>query len=261
MSSVQPFIQIDNVDYGQAQSQFERIIAWGQQTESPLGFFASFFRHLSREIQAESDWGRFENKEEIKALNLALSNAYFQVFFHYVKKEPMAGVWQQTFSAASEGRFTVFQHILMGTTALLRYEMPLAVCRLFKGQNIAFFQEDFQAFQLLAVDKVYQLQQSLAKRSTAFRMVNVLGNTEGEILKGLSGQTELMSIWLTTSQLSDADLDQYANLTRQADEQAMSLISSLYQSSGKLGRKLFSRVSRWENQSVSSLIKEVDKEN
>lgn len=90
--------------------------------------FLSCYSRMTRNMLASLDKGIFHDPHWVECLLERFADYYF-VAVKAFETDPQAAptVWQQTFSAASDPRTKVVQHLMLGVNAHINYDLVLAL--------------------------------------------------------------------------------------------------------------------------------------
>jgi hypothetical protein len=255
LSIMQPQIQVNNRTHEEVLAQIEVIVNWASRVGSPIGYYAIWFGQLLGQIEAERNWHRFEDSEAIQNLSLLLANRYFDALNLYMESESDAPLcWQAAFVATHQSELTVFQHVVLGTNALVQYDLPVALATFFTNPSQHSVSQDLPTMLTLIEENLEKTQGRFAKQSRVFRMMDAFGRSHNHWLelmniRGLSQPTLAMA-----EQLSAMRGAGYQGMMAAIDEGATNASREIMVAAQRVLRRWFSQVSRWENQPVAEIM-------
>ncbi len=257
MSGIQSFIQSDQNSLPAILEQIDRVISWSVQQNHAVGYFAVLYYQMLRSVDAESEWGRFGNKEIVRELNLKLANQYLKTLYAYFQDDVLPGCWQLSLTSAGNEQVSLFQHLVINLHSHLEYDLPVNASQIIDAGQVESFKEDYFTYILLYVEQLSRVQAELGKRSKAFRMMSAFGSAHDQWIADLSRPDVHRSGFETLLQLTRADDATRVDLIDQIDVATTNNIESVVSGAFKPRRRLVSRVSRWESQSAGKMILEL----
>lgn len=255
LSIMQPQVQVNNHSVAEVQAQIEVIVTWARRVGSPMGYFAIWLGRLIEQIDTERNWQRFEQPELIDTINLLLANRYFDALNLYLEADGEAPLcWQAAFTATQQSEFTVFQHLVMGTNAVVQYDLPLALSTTLDKFPAEQTQSDLSVILSLIEDNLRKTQSRFAQQSRIFRMMDAFGRSHNHWfdLLDLAGHTE--PTWEFAQGLSTLRGQEFRQQAAKVDQLAMVASREIMASAHRVLRRWFAQVSRWENQPVPEII-------
>jgi hypothetical protein len=259
MSGIQSFIQVQHESLPAIQEQYDRIVSWAYQQEHALGYFAVLYQHSMRQVQADIEWGKFQQKDLMRQLTILLANRYFEVLSAFFQQKVLPSAWQLTITATTNQQVSVFQHLVIGLMSHLQYDLPRCAGELLTAETLEDFEEDYFTYILMQVELIERVQSNLMRRSKAFRVLNALNNSHDQWLAALSNTEAYRKSWQDVAQLIRTDKETRVELIDRIDSQATAQVEDVVALAFRPQRRLFNRMSRWENQPVSRLIDELKK--
>lgn len=255
LSLIQPQVQANNHSAAEVLEQVEIIVNWSCRVGSPMGYYAQWLGRLIEHIDAERSWDRFAYPDAIHQLNLRLANRYFDALNLFHEGEGEAPLcWQAAFMATHQTELTVFQHLVMGTNALVQHDLPLALSTLLVGQPDTYLRQDLVTLLDLIETNLRHTQQRFAQQSRVFRMMDAFGRSHNhwfEIMD-LPGRPE--PTYQMAQQLAAQRGKPYQDMAQVVDQGATEASRVIIASAHRVLRRWFAQVSRWENQPVADIM-------
>ena len=128
--------------------------------------FLIAYRHITQEVLHALPSGLFEDREWVASFTLAFANRYREALVAWEDGERSAvpAEWQTAFAHATDERCTVLQHLLLGMTAHILYDLPMAVASTVGGRDSAGCLRDFLRVLALLHRTVDPMQNDLSER-------------------------------------------------------------------------------------------------
>jgi len=255
LSIMQPQVQVNNHSVAEVQAQIEVVVSWARRVGSPMGYFAIWFGRLIEQIDSERNWRRFEQPELIDAVNLLLANRYFDALNLYLEADGEAPLcWQAAFLATQQTELTVFQHLVIGTNAVVQYDLPLVLSSLFDKFPSEEPPQDLSVILALIEDNLRKTQSRFAQQSKIFRMMDAFGRSHNHWFELLDLAEQTVPAWEGARELSTLRGQAFRRRAAQVDHRAVVASREIMASAHRVLRRWFAQVSRWENQPVPEII-------
>ncbi len=252
---MQPQVQVNNHSVAEVQAQIKVIVAWARRVGSPMGYFAIWLGRLIEQIDHERNWQRFEQPELVDTINLLLANRYFDALNLYLEADGEAPLsWQAAFMATQQSELTVFQHLVMGTNAMVQYDLPLALSTILEKFPAQQTQSDLTIILSFIEENLRQTQSRFAQQSRVFRMMDAFGRSHNHWFELLNLAEQTEPTWELAQGLATLRGQAFRQQATKVDQLAVVAARDIIASAHRVLRRWFAQVSRWENQPVPEII-------
>ena len=123
----------------QLQDIIDQSIAQG----SRLGYFAALYQRMTLAVRDGIRSGVFQDAARMETLDVAFANRYLQTRTQYFAGELQGQSWLQSYGAATSDRYTILQHLLIGSNPHIMIDLGVAAARTCPGTALAGLEQDF----------------------------------------------------------------------------------------------------------------------
>jgi len=165
-----PATTIDNVI-----RSLDGIIDWAWQQKSRAGYFAAFYRRVTRAVKDGIGSGHFQNGPRMERLDVVFANRYLQAFEQFRAAQPPTQSWQVAFAAASDWYPIVVQQLLVGMNAHINLDLGIAAATVAPGDQISGLQHDFNEINAVLAELVGTVEKEIGEVSPWIALLQTFG--------------------------------------------------------------------------------------
>lgn len=167
--------------------EFEEIIDWTIEAETPIGYFAVIYKQATVAIREAIKQKRFDNPERMLEFQLTFARRYFSAlnaYNDYGDFEMPTLVWSQSLYANAQDEPTIFQHLLTGLNAHMNLDLGIAAATVGRD-SMASLRKDFNTVNAVLGYQVESVLDAVSEVSPVIRTMRrcILG--EVEMFRGL----------------------------------------------------------------------------
>ena len=196
------FRTVDDVIRGL--SELEAIFA---TRHDKRGIFVSAYIPITREIARRIGANEFEDSEWVARYLLAFANLYREALAADVHRQfdLVPRPWRIAFDEAQHGQALVLQHLILGISAHINRDLPLALYEVTIDPDREMRQRDHTAVNDALWIATNQVQQRLAKLYSPFLgVLDLLGGPFDELFTNFSFDVARQAAWEAGVELTDA---------------------------------------------------------
>ncbi len=231
----------------------DQIIEQTIKENNYLGIFAYVYRRTTAGIQQAIRAGAFEDNPRMEVFDVHFANYYLKAFEQLQAGEATSRCWASAFEARNN-QLANIQHLLLGMNAHINLDLALTAAEVMRGKDIQHIKNDFNKVNDILASLVNELQNSLARISPLFFLVDWLGKDRDEALINFSMTKARDQSWRTACLLWAAE-----DKTRQfqidlADETVATIAKGIIHPPGRLLRWALRLVGRFEEKRVDQIV-------
>lgn len=163
-------------------AQLDDVIARCALARSKLGYFAMLYRNVTVRVQQGIVAGRFNDGARLERLDVVFARRYLDAFEQFWRGDAPTASWLVAFRAASDWRFIILQHLLLGINAHINLDLAIAAAETAPGKELPMLKPDFDDITSLLIEMFDDVQQRVERVSPWFRVLDrISGNTEKEL--------------------------------------------------------------------------------
>lgn len=120
-------------------SQLSRIIAESRQTGDRCGYFAALYYKVTAKVKEGIEKGQFEDGARMERLDVLFANRYLDALASWKSGGEPSASWKIAFEACGSRSVLVLQHLLLGISAHINFDLGIAAVETMKGigQDVA----------------------------------------------------------------------------------------------------------------------------
>jgi len=164
-------------------------------------YFTCLYRAVTERVRQDVERGRFEDGPRLARLDVVFANRYLAALHAYQRGESLTRSWRKAFEAASSGRLTILQHMLLGVNAHINLDLGIAAAEIAPGSSLPGLKKDFDEITVLLGEMLDEVQDRLAGVSPWLGLLDMVGGrTDEEICTFcIGGARELAWRWAERS--------------------------------------------------------------
>lgn len=147
-------------------AEFNRIIAWSQETHSRMGYFAALYKNITILVKRAADSGFFENKAQLEKLTVLFALRYFDALHLYRQQElPVSSPWYLVFKANDSQRLTIVQHLILSVNVHINYDLPIVCAQLAPEEKIIHLCNDYFGLNSILTEAIQEVEKGVFQLS------------------------------------------------------------------------------------------------
>ena len=122
--------------------ELDKIIETSIDQGDYLAIFGYVYRRTTAQIKAEILAKSFEDNERMEKLDVIFANRYLDAYHRFMNQQTLSKSWLVSFEARYE-KLTILQHLLLGMSAHINFDLGIAAAQTAHNQNIKALKNDF----------------------------------------------------------------------------------------------------------------------
>jgi hypothetical protein len=194
------------------------IIQWGEQNQSPLGYFPSLYYRMTKAVRDAINQGVFENGARMERLDVLFARRYFEAYNAWQAGQPVTQSWQTAFEATRNPDITVMQHLILGVNAHINLDLGIAAAHTRPKDAIYGLRGDFDKINDVISSLVESEQERIANVWLPYAWLHGMLQTEENGWINFSISMARTASWnVATAVAFSPDMDSERALIQQLD--------------------------------------------
>jgi hypothetical protein len=179
------------------------IIERHRARNNPLAFFPAVYRATTARVRAGIQSGAFADGARMNRLATVFANRYLAAFdVAEAGSGRPARAWQAAFDAAARPHTMILQHVLVGMSAHINFDLPLAVIATAGAGGVAELEQDFQAINRILAALLDPVQEVIDRFSPLLNVLDRVGGRTDEALVTFSINNARDEAWHEATRLA-----------------------------------------------------------
>lgn len=195
------------------------IIEWSRQHDSCLGYFPALYRKVTIQVRDQVHAGAFDDNARMARLDVIFANRYLEAFRQHQAGVAPTQSWQAAFTAASEWRPTVIQHLLLGMNAHINLDLGIAAATVARGSQLPLLHADFTRINQLLAGLVDDVQRELGEVWPPLRVLLHFVRRSDDLVVNFSMARARDTAWSLAKTLARSDPDSWPAQIEKQDRQ------------------------------------------
>jgi hypothetical protein len=174
--------------------ELDKIIETSIEKGDYLAIFAYVYRRTTAQIKAEILAGSFDNNERMEELDVTFANRYLKAYNRFVKENTATSSWLVPFKARNK-RLTIMQHLLVGMSAHINFDLGIAAAKVAHSQDIKYLKNDFMKVNNILADLTNEMQARIARVSKLMFLLDWVGGKSDERIANYSIKKARQFAW------------------------------------------------------------------
>lgn len=168
-------------------ARLDEIVERARTEQSRLGFFAALYRIVTQEIEAGIRNGIFTHGEIVSRLALNFSDRYFTALERFRNHGDPSRCWRVAFDAASNEHLLIVQHLLLGMSAHINFDLGISTAEIAETQQgFADLKPDLELIYGILEKLLDEVEGRIGAVSPKFSLLDELGGRTDEALVAFS---------------------------------------------------------------------------
>lgn len=199
-------------------NRLTEIVAWAEQKQSPMGYFASLYRAMTIAVKNGMANAQFEDSKRMEELDIRFAQRYIDAFDTYQKGQKTTTAWKKAFDATKNGNIALIQHLILGINAHINLDLAIAAAETAPNEKIFGLQNDFNKINAIIGELTEKVQDKLAEIWLPFRLMDDALKTQDEGIINFSISTARTFSWASALALAPMNAAQKAVYIEKMDK-------------------------------------------
>jgi len=182
--------------------QLDQLIFTCRQQNSRLGFFATLYRNVTIRIKEGITAGIFDDGPRMERLDVAFANRYLAAMEGFRQHQPLSSCWRVAFQTAANYWPLIIQQLLVGTNALVNFDLGIAAAGIAPGSELAAFHDDFDRINNILDAMILKVRTDVEELSPWIKFLDQLAPTAEDRIINFSLNKARASAWLVATMVS-----------------------------------------------------------
>jgi uncharacterized protein with NAD-binding domain and iron-sulfur cluster len=202
-------------------ARLDRIVETAHHQRSRIGYFAALYHHVAVKFKACVEQQLYQQPELIERLDLIFFNRYLDALRHYCLGATPTEPWLVAFEAAQGAEPIVLQHLLLGMTAHIAFDLGIAVSQTCPADRLPQLEGDFITMNNVLASLVGDIHRDLTRIWPMLGLFNRIAGADEDGLMGLSIREGRSIAWNFATGLSTlSETEQRARIAAYAAQVA-----------------------------------------
>lgn len=161
-------------------AQLDRVIERCSREHSKLGYFAVLYRDTTDQVRQAIAAGRFEDGRRMERFDIIFARRYLEAIERHWRGEKPTKSWHTAFQAAHTYSPTILQHLLLGMSAHINFDLAIAAVQTAPGEELPGLKRDFMEITVVLDEMIDSVQERIEKVSPWFRIIDRVGGRTDE---------------------------------------------------------------------------------
>ena len=233
--------------------QLEEIISDETSAGSRLAFFPTLYKKVTERIREGIQNKEFEDNSRMELLDVLFASRYIKAYREFKDGKEPTQSWKIAFEAASNRKFLIMQHLLLGINAHINLDLGIAVSETMgAGKPLSGIKNDFDKINEILADMVAGVEDDIGKVSPIFHWLEKLGKGKEDALVTFSINLARDGAWRFANRYHSAH-DQQAEIVLR-DTRVARLATGLTTTKSRLLRWVIRFIRFFETKSVAKVV-------
>lgn len=234
-------------------AELDKIIAVSIENADYLAVFAYVYRRTTAQIKAEIVAKSFDNNERMENLDVIFANRYLDAYNQFLQENTSTSSWLVSFKAKNQ-RLTILQHLLLGMSAHINFDLGIAAVEAAKGQNIDDLKDDFMKVNDILADLTNEMQRKISRVSRLLILLDWIGGKSDEKVANFSIKKARQFAWKVATTLNLLNEENKQKAIREFDDEIAKLNRTIVSPPGKILNIVLKIISRFEEKNIEKIV-------
>ena len=210
-------------------SQLSGIIAESRQTGDRCGFFAALYYKVTAKVSEGIEKGQFEDGARMERLDVLFANRYLDALANWKSGGETSASWKIAFEACRSRKVLVLQHLLLGISAHINFDLGIAAVETMKGlgQPLQPIEKDFDGINIILGAMTYEVINEINRLSPLLSLIGKHSKNTESVLVQFSMTNARDGAWCFAEDLFTLSGDGYQTCIDARDKGIAKLGSTL----------------------------------
>ena len=234
-------------------NELGRIIDWGYEQESRLGFFPALYRKVTIKVKEGIREDSFDDGPRMAKLIVVFANRYLDAIDVYLKGDTPVRSWLVAFEAAENQRLLILQHLFLGINAHINLDLGIAAAEIVQEDQLNTLRDDFEKINQILSNLVDEVQSEIGEFSPWLALLDKIGGRADERFADFSLKAARNAAWKATKRITALAPEQKDIEIKRMDKLVAGL-AQLIVKAGPLIRLVIWVIRFMESKDVRSII-------
>lgn len=249
-----PDRSIDSID--DVLFQLDAIIETETSKNSYAGIFAYLYRRTTAQIKKGIEQGRFEHAERMTHFDIYFAGLYLDAYQQFKNGGACPASWRICFESSDEP-LTIVQHLMMGMSTHIRFDLGVAACMIMDNQPIQDLRNDFMTVNDILFELVDEIQHRLGRASKLVRFLDKMGGQSDERFICFNMAAARQASWKTALELAEQQADARKQYIKQLDQMVYQQNAVIRKPPVAWMRMMLRITYLWETKDVRKIVKQL----
>jgi hypothetical protein len=165
-------------------SQLSGIIAESRQAGDRCGFFAALYYKVTAKVKEGIEKGQFEDGARMEKLDVLFANRYLDALASWRSGGEPSASWKIAFEACRSRSVLVLQHLLLGISAHINFDLGIAAVETMNGLSLQPIEKDFDSINIILGAMTYEVINEINRLSPLLSLIGKHSkNTESVLVQ------------------------------------------------------------------------------
>ena len=208
-------------------SQLSRIITESRQAGDRCGFFAALYYKVTAKVKEGIEKGQFEDGARMERLDVLFANRYLDALASWKSGVEPSASWKIAFEACRSRSVLVLQHLLLGISAHINFDLGIAAVETMYGQTLQPIEKDFDSINIILGAMTYEVINEINRLSPMLSLIGKHSKNTESVLVQFSMTNARDGAWCFAEDLFDLSGEAYQTCIDARDRDIAKLGSTL----------------------------------
>ncbi len=233
--------------------ELDKIIAKSIEDGDYLSIFAYVYRRTTAQIKQEILAEKFEDNERMERLDVVFANRYLDAYQRFKNGKNPTASWQVPFDARFK-KLTILQHLVMGMSAHINFDLGIAAAEIAQGQDIKDLKNDFMKVNEILANLTNEMQSRVSRVSNLLFLLDWIGGKSDEKIANFSIKKARQFAWNVATTLSVLDEEDKLKAIEAFDDQIAKLNHRIQNPPGKILNFILKIIGFFEEKNIEKIV-------
>jgi hypothetical protein len=165
-------------------SQLTVLIAESRQKGDRYGYFAALYYKVTAKVKEGIQKGQFEDGARMEKLDVLFANRYLDAYTTWKAGGAPTASWRIAFEACQRRSVLVLQHLLLGISAHINFDLGIAAVETMAGGDLGAIEKDFDNINIILGAMTYEVINDINRLSPLLSLIGKHSkNTESVLVQ------------------------------------------------------------------------------
>ncbi len=241
----------DNID--DVLVELDKIIDTSIENGDYLAIFAYVYRRTTAQIKQEILAEAFDNNERMEKMDVIFANRYLHAYQQFINKNTPTSSWQVSFKARFQ-KLTIMQHLILGMSAHINFDLGIAAAEMAKGQDIEDLKNDFMKVNDILAKLTNEMQLRVARVSKLMFLLDWIGGKSDERFANFSIKKARQFAWNVATTLASLDGESREIAIQKFDHEIAKFNNVILKPRGKILNAILKFIGYFEEKNIEKIV-------
>jgi hypothetical protein len=165
-------------------SQLTVLITESRQKGDRSGYFAALYYKVTAKVKEGIQKGQFEDGARMEKLDVLFANRYLDAYAIWKAGKVPTASWTIAFEACQRRSVLVLQHLLLGISAHINFDLGIAAVETMAGGDLGAIEKDFDNINIILGAMTYEVINDINRLSPLLSLIGKHSkNTESVLVQ------------------------------------------------------------------------------